>query len=159
MATHYGSMAAWTDVGTNPTTCLSNGGVCYNTSGGIPSGFNLEATSHPHSTNNCGMTATNPEARWPLSAMRFLWDVFDDHNDADGDTYSAHHGDFWQHISLMQFYPGGTGVNQHEEPWNSSKTSVAEPNGRGSLSYEHNYAASAGLTDVFLLWADNCSPP
>jgi len=155
-ATHYGSIAFWWDNATTPTTCLSSI-HCYNAARTAPAAdTNIEASSYPFSTNNCGTTAANPESRWPLSAMRFFWDVFDNHNDADGDWYSANNGDFWKHLHNLAWYPEGTGFDQIEEPWNAAKTSLSEPDGRGSVSYSDNYGSN--VTSVNLLRVDNCSP-
>jgi hypothetical protein len=155
-ATHYGSVAWWWDNATTPTTCLSTA-TCY-TSGNPSANTDIEATSFPHSTNNCSFAAGNAEARWPLSAMRFFWDVFDNHNDADGDSYSANHGDFWQHLAMLAFYPQGTDTDQIEEPWNATKTTITEPDGRGSRSYSNNYVNSAHLQSIEVLRVDNCGP-
>jgi hypothetical protein len=154
-ATHYGSITLWADNAETPTTCLSSG-PCY--SGASPAFHtDLEASSYPFNTNNCGLSASNPEARWPLSAMRYFWDVFDNHNDADGDQYSASQSHYWQHLANLAWYPEGTGTNQIDEPWNSDYSAVTEKDGRGSVSYAANYAIN--VTDTTLLKTDNCSPP
>lgn len=154
-ATHYGSITFWADDSTSPTTCLSSG-TCY--SSGTPfSGTNLEASSYPYNTNNCDTTTTNPESRWPLSMMRYLWDVYDNHNDADGDSYSASQSNFWEHLHNLAWYPEGTSTDEIDEPWNSTYTSVTEPDGRGGASYASNYLSN--VTDTYLLRTDNCTPP
>jgi hypothetical protein len=156
-ATHYGSITLWADNAETPTTCLSSG-PCYDSGTGAPAwGTDLEASSYPHQVNGCSFASSNPEARWPLSAMRYFWDVYDNHNDADGDTYSASQGNFWQHLANLAWYPEGTDTNQIDEPWNSTYTAVTEPDGRGSSSYVANYTANVTYTGT--LWADNCSPP
>jgi hypothetical protein len=155
MATHYGSIAFWADNAASPTTCLSSL-TCYSALGNPLTGTNLEATSFPFSVNNCSTSSTSPESRWPLSHMRFLWDVFDNHNDADGDSYSANHGDFWKHLANLAWYPEGTGTNQIDEPWNANRTAVTELDGRGSISYAANYAAN--VVNIGILRIDNCAP-
>jgi hypothetical protein len=155
-ATHYGSVTLWADNAESPTTCLSSG-TCYDSTGAPFFGTDLEASSYPHEENNCDANTANPEARWPLSAMRYFWDVYDNHNDADGDTYSASQGNFWQHFANLAWYPEGTDTNQIDEPWNSTYTAVTEPDGRGSTSYFVNYDANVTYTGT--LWADNCAPP
>jgi hypothetical protein len=155
-ATHYGSIAFWGDNAATPTTCLSSA-TCYTAAGAPFAGTDIEASSFPFATNNCSTVATNPESRWPLSHMRFFWDVFDNHNDADGDAYSANQGDFWKHLHNLAWYPEGTEVNQINEPWNPARTAVTEPDGRGSTSYAANYAAN--VVNISLLRIDNCSPP
>lgn len=152
-ATHYGSATFWADDAETPTTCLSTN-HCYDPYTGEPAeATDLEATSYPYSTNNCG----SAESRWPLSAMRYFWDVFDNHNDCIGDTYSAAQGQWADHFYNLAWYPEGTGVDQIDETWNSARTSVTEPDGRGSSSYMWNYYANAA--DTYFLWEDNCSPP
>lgn len=157
-ATHYGSIAFWWDNSTTPTTCLVSQTTCYDGAGNPALGTDIEATSYPYNVNNCSTAPAAPEQRWPLSAMRFFWDVFDNHNDADGDSYSANQGNFWQHLAMLGFYPQGTGANQINEPWNSARTSVSEPDGRGSTSYSYNYVNSAGLQSISILQTDNCYP-
>jgi hypothetical protein len=83
--------------------------------------------------------------------------VFDNHNDADGDSYSANQGDFWKHLHNLAWYPEGTETNQIDEPWNPTRTAVTELDGRGSTSYAANYAAN--VVNISLLRVDNCSPP
>jgi hypothetical protein len=166
LATHYSSMGLWFSTPVMPTTCLVAQGHCYTNaaSNAVPQPFtDIEATSFPAATNNCIVPSPgnpNDESRWPLSGMRFLWDVYDARNDATGDAYSANAGHFWQHASLMQFYAAGTGLRQHEEPWNTAKTAVTEVDGRGVNSYQWNYENTAGLAGngVPQLWVSNCSP-
>jgi hypothetical protein len=134
------------------------------------SGHNIEATSFPFTINNCvnlgpvAATPTSPailarpEGRQPISAMRFLWDIYDSRNDADGDDYSAVNGHFWQHLSVASFYAEGTELNQHNEPWNPALTQVTEPDGRGSTSYRNNYPLAVPGVSVGLLYLDNCNP-
>ena len=159
-ATHYGSITFWQATAVQPTTCYSNGGHCYMTAGPVvpTSGSDLEKSSYPFTVNNCDLTATNPEARWPISQMRFLWDVYDNHNDADGDSYSAAVSHYATHVNLLAFYPEGTDFGQIDEVWDASRSAASEPDGRGSSSYESNYLASTQQS-VSILRIDNCSPP
>jgi hypothetical protein len=147
-ATHYGNIAFWNDNSTTPTTCTS-AATCYQNGAPI-SNSDIEASSYPFATNNCSTAAAAPEARWPLSQMRYLWDVFDNHFDADGDEYSANQGDFWMHLAVLANYPNGTGTDQIDEP-------LTNRDGRGSGSYHDNYL-SMTTHDTGLLRTDNCSP-
>jgi uncharacterized Rmd1/YagE family protein len=62
-STHFGSIAFWGANAVTPTTCLSQT-TCY--AAGIPiAGSNIETTSYPYDTNNCGTAVDNPEDRWP----------------------------------------------------------------------------------------------
>ena len=36
---------------------------------------------------------------------------------------------------LLRFYAAGTGLHDHEDPWNSAKTVVTEPEGRAVESH------------------------
>jgi len=156
-ATHYGDMTFWFANADTPTNCLAGNGItCY--SGGAPSaGTNIEASSFPFTVNNCSTAVAAPEGRWTLSAMRYLWDVYDDHNDADGDTYSAAQTHFAEHLAVIASYPAGTGANAINEPWNSALNSITEPDGRGCLSYASNFQSFSGVS-TSLLRVDNCSP-
>jgi hypothetical protein len=149
-ATHYGNIAFWFNNADTPTYCNTTT-TCY--SGGVPvAGTDIEVTSYPFATNNCVAN----EGRQPISHMRYFWDIFDNRNDADGDTYSASVTHFWQHLHNLAWYPLGTGTDQHEDPWNPGKTAITEPDGRGSLSYMRNYTAN--VYDTSLLNIDNCWP-
>jgi hypothetical protein len=155
MASHYGNMTFWNrHASVTPTTCTSNGFTCYSGAGATLPNTDFELTSFPAATNNCIVN----ESLFPISAMRFLWDVYDNRNDATGDTYSAGSGDFWQHASLMQLYEAGTSLHQHEDPWNPTKTAVTEPHGRASASYAWNYVNRAYLPSIDMLRTVNCSP-
>jgi hypothetical protein len=91
--------------------------------------------------------------------MRVLWDVYDNHNDADGDSYSANQqGHFAQMLNLLYQYPNGTGANQIDEPRNSDYTAITELDGRGSVSYTNNYNPYI-YNGVGALGIDNCWPP
>jgi hypothetical protein len=154
-ATHYGNIALWFDNAVTPTSCFVSQGHCYNAAGTIPlAATDVEVSNSPPNTNNCDVSAGTPESRWPISIMRFLWDVFDNRDDGN-DTYSANQGDFWKHLHNLAWYPEGTLVDQHEEPWNSTKTAVTERDGRGAMSYSNNYAVNVRSIDF--LRVNNCS--
>jgi hypothetical protein len=160
-ATHHGSTAFWLASATAPTTCNANT-TCYSQVGSsgvwaaAPTS-NIEATSHPDDTNNCVTTSTVPEARQPVSHMRFLWDVFDNNVDGPFDTYSSLATGAWTtQAAIFTLYASGTGTNKLDEPWNSGKTAVTEKDGRGSASFMANYAS---IANVSTLRTRNCSPP
>ena len=151
-ATHYGSIAFWDLNSEVPTTCLAARGIsCYlpDASGAadmvISPATTLEASSFPvGGTDNCSTNAMNPENRWPLSAMRYFWDIFDDHDGEGGDTYSAGKANFWQHLAVLHDYKDGRGTNEIDEPWDPTLPDVTEPDGRACASYEFNYQAMTG---------------
>ena len=141
-ATHYGSITLWADNSETPTTCNTTG-TCYDSLGVPFAGHDLEASSYPYTVNNCNYDPSNPEPRWPLSHMRYFWDLFDNHNDADGDGYSANQsGDFWKHLHNLAWYANGTETDQIDEPWNANYTALSEPDGRGSTAYQDNYSVN-----------------
>jgi hypothetical protein len=160
-ATHYGSIAFWGANATAPTTCNSTQS-CYTVVVGPPASAtplantNIEATSFPFATNNC-VGGDMPESRWPLSHMRYFWDVFDSNNDATADTYSANAGDFWRHLHNLAWYPEGTGANDIDEPWNSDYSAVTNRDGRGSSSYRANY--NTNVVNTSGIRTANCTPP
>jgi hypothetical protein len=162
-ATHFGNMTFWNRLASvTPTTCLTSSSHCYTIvtppATSVPTPFSDFETSLNGATNFC-FAGDN---RKPINYMRFLWDVFDSRNDTTRDNYSAwDSGHYWQHASLMEFYVAGTGTNQHEEPWNSTKTTFqlpnGQPDGRGVASYVWNYFNRAVGVQVNNQQSDNCS--
>ncbi len=156
-ATHYGNIAFWYDSAVTPTTCFTNQ-TCYSV--GVPvANTDVEASSYPFNVNNCSTAAAAPEARWPLSMMRYFWDVFDNRYDGDGDTFSASQSNFWRHLSNTSYYPDGLGLNQLNEPWSVGAGGawvLTEKDGRGATSSRANYLS---ISDTTYLWLNNCSPP
>jgi hypothetical protein len=151
-ATLGANVTLWDGSATNPTSCISSG-TCFSF-GSPKSGTNIEASSFPHTTNNC---VTN-EGRWPLSHMRFMWDVYDWHNDADGDTIQEGSDCFWCLFTNLHGYAAGTGSDQVNEPWyDSTLTTIDNYDGRGSISYGDNYYTSFSKY-LGTLRADNCYP-
>lgn len=149
-ATHYGSIAFWALNSEVPVSCwAARGFTCYlpdPVTGArdmlINTASTLEASSNVGS-NNCSTNPVNPEDRWPLTAMRYFWDIFDDH-DEGGDAYSAGNGTFWQHLAVLAAYKDGMGPNEIDEPWDASTPDVTEPDGRACASYEANFQAFTG---------------
>ncbi len=153
-ATHYANLAFWWANSVKPTTCIT-ALTCYESGGAPSAATDIEATSFSSTTNNCSTASANPESRWPLSAMRFIWDTFDNRDDGK-DSYSADAGAFWAHLAIAAFYPEGTSANQIDEPWNSDRTAVTERDGRGAASYAANYKTN--FANIDLLRTSNCSP-
>jgi hypothetical protein len=140
----------WSPSATHPTICSTR------TSCADSYVTNMEITHYPFSANTCSMDAQRPESRWPMSVLRFLWDIYDDVNDADGDTISEGYGPFWHMYANMTNYANGTGPTQIDEPWlDTTFTSFDNLDGRGTISYKDHYAT---YTSVHTLWVDNCSP-
>jgi hypothetical protein len=61
------------------------------------------------------------------------------------------------HVSLMTFYPSGSGAGQHDDTWYSARTAVSEPDGRGVISYTSNYFSSVGISPANQ-YGDTCVP-
>lgn len=148
LATFAGDSTLWFPNSPGPTSCLSSGNCPVNSS------TRIEETHFPFATNNCNLTSGDPESRWALSAMRFLWDVYDTVNDCDDDTIGEGPQNYWRMYANMQNYAAGTSTNQIDEPWNSDFSAIDNFDGRGSSSYNQNYAAFMSLG---LLRVDNCS--
>jgi hypothetical protein len=89
--------------------------------------------------------------------MRFIWDIYDDHADCDGDIIAAGNTNFVSLYTNMANYASGVGFEQIDEPWlNTSYTSTDNLDGRGASSYSDHYSSS--FQDVSLLRTDNCGP-
>ncbi len=151
-ATLGANVTLWDTTAVNPTSCLTNY-TCFDGNGMPLPNTNIEATSYPYATDNC----VAGENRWPLSHMRFMWDVYDSHNDADGDTIQEGIDCFWCLWTNLYRYPEGTAANQTDEPWNSTYSYIDNYDGRGSLSYSANY--NIQWKNIGTLRVDNCSPP
>jgi hypothetical protein len=96
------------------------------------------------------------EASWPLSAERYLWDVYDNRN--DGEAISEYDSNLWWRIYRnYQHYAGGTGAYAADEHWNSTYTALDWPDGRGSYSYQQNYNLTYSFDTYTARWL-NCSP-
>jgi hypothetical protein len=151
-ATMMADTTLWNPDAVAPTSCLSSGRCSVNVN------TNIETTHYPYATNNCSLSATSPEARWPISVQRFLWDVYDSHNDCDGDTIQEGWDAYWRLYAVMQTYPNGVDDHQIDEVWSStSYTTIDDLDGRGATDYNHHYINDNGV-DTNILWIDNCIP-
>jgi hypothetical protein len=168
LATHFGSVTFWAANAIAPTTCLASSSHCYFPSGAPIGSADLEHTSWPYDdpTNTCIRTPVGSEVveeRWPLSHMRFLWDVYDSHNDADGDTYSAANGCWWCQFGVLAYYGDGNYWHEINEAWVyflGVPWAFAHGDARASTAYEVNYAQTFGhANELSLLRASNCGPP
>jgi hypothetical protein len=124
-----------------PHSCLSSGACATNS-------FNIETSTAS------GSCSTN-EASWPLTHIRYLWDVYDSVN--DGETISEGTANWWRLYRTYQHYPSGTGNHAADEHWNSTYTALDSTDGRGSRDYEWNYDNSYSL-DTTTARSNNCNP-
>ena len=157
-ASFLGISTLWWPEAVHPTYCTSVG-HCFTGSPPVPLSYaDLEHTSYPYDTDNCSKAAANPESRWPVSGMRFLWDLYDTTNDCLGDTIQ----DGWDCLEcfweVRTKYPDGVNAYQWEEPWTDTRYILHDNwDGRGMSSYEYNYRAAYSRASA-VLWVDNCSP-
>ncbi len=86
--------------------------------------------------------------RWPFNFTRYLWDLYDTHQDYAGETRSFPYSYF---IDAITSFMHGTGNHQLEEPW-SCAGSLCEPDGRAPLDYAFNIGDSLDPT----LKVNNC---
>jgi hypothetical protein len=151
-ATFTADSTLWSPDAVEPTSCLSQGRCDHAVDGNL-----IELTHYPYSTNNCSLNVNDPEARWPISTMRYLWDIYDNHNDADGDTIAEGWSNYWRMYGNLTNYPSGTSPGQKDEPWNSTYTAIDDYDGRGAILYQSHYDIQYGIS-TSLLRTSNCSP-
>jgi hypothetical protein len=152
-ATFSSDNTLWLPDSQVPTTCITEAPCAVNQD------TRLEDSNFAHSTNFCTLassTPNNPENRRPISLVRLLWDVYDSNNDADGDTMAQGFNNFPSMYVNLQNYAAGTSDNQIDEPWNSTRTSVTEPDGHSALDYATIY--SNNYVNILTLNLSNCSP-
>jgi hypothetical protein len=151
LATFSADNTLWYPNAVDPTSCTTQG-RCSNTSTN-----RIEETHYAYDTNSCDVTDATPESRWPISGQRLLWDIYDDHDDADGDTVAEGAGAFWHMYANMTTYATGVADHAIDEPWSStSYTTVTKWDGRGMSDYAVHYGTN--YTSVGTLSVDNCSP-
>jgi hypothetical protein len=150
-ATLAANVTLWYPNAVEPTYCRSQG-TCGNADN-----TNLEVS---HAINSaCLVNSGNNESRKPISTMRMLWDLYDIPTDTSWDSLSEGAGAFWQMWSIMTFYPAGTGIYAIDEPWSANYAIEDNYDGRGSISYYHNYVANyASQIAMYNIWWANCSP-
>ncbi|PTL83442.1 hypothetical protein [Vitiosangium sp. GDMCC 1.1324] len=142
LATFLADSALYWPDSPEPHSCLAASAPCATGS------FNLETSS--------GSACATGESRWPLTAMRFLWDVYDSVDDQE--TVAEGAGNYWKMLNVLALYDNGTSTLQIDEPWNATYTAIDNWDGRGSYSYRMNYFNKNGTT-VYTPYVRNCSPP
>jgi hypothetical protein len=151
-ATMTGDTTLWWPDAVQPTSGHSSG-PC---DPGDPA-QQLWPMSYPYDTNYCGAD----EGRWPLSAMRYFWHLYDESNDGDGDTLQEGWNCYSCLYDNLLNYPPGVGDHQLDEPWTDTTYSVVKPGGYDEMNtadYNWHYANDFGKTDSNTLWIDNCGP-
>lgn len=150
-ATFFGDVVLWQVNATVPTSCLSNINCAVNAN------TRIEQTNWAVNPNTCSVTAANPESRWPLSAERMLWDVYDTVADAPYDTLGEGAGNFWRLFANMTQY--GVGINDHDidEPWqDAARTIIDDRDGRRAADYIWWYANYVSYPVLLDTQASNC---
>jgi hypothetical protein len=139
-ATLLGATTFYTHNATQPHTCNSAGFCLTDT-------FNIETSPA------CGGVTPG----WPVTALRYLWDVFDNVN--DGETVSeGAAGRWWRLYRNYNHYPLGPGVNAVDEHWDDAYTYMESGDGRGTVSYRQNYVDNYSF-ETSAVRTLNCSPP
>lgn len=146
LATFLADTAFYSQDAVSPATCISDG-ICD---------LMLEPSSGAVGTCALG------EDRWALTVDRFLWDLYDDNADFTADTFTYSLSDL---IEVIYTFPNGTGSYQKNEPWDSTLTSVTEPDGRSGTDYLYHFIYDflgfpgiPVLTDLLTIYTSNCAP-
>ena len=106
-----GTATLWSRTAADPLYCSSSA-CCNNTNV-------WERVELSKGEAQCDQTQSVQESRWELHALRYLWDVYDDHDDAP--TYTDGVTDyFWNFVGLLRQIPAGVSSGQRNEPWQST---------------------------------------
>lgn len=116
LATFDGDTALYFKGNSEPHSCLSSS---YCTG----SGSDIE-----RSTANVSTCVAN-EDRFPVSAMRYLRDVYDSTADYSGDNDQL---SYYKFLDTMDSWSAGTSDDQKDEPWNASFTAIDAEDGRST---------------------------
>jgi hypothetical protein len=112
--------------------------------------FDIEWSPGPAAT--CNATMTNGE-RWPLNALRYVWDTYDSRVDGSDNVYR----DVAGVIDALNQFPHGRANGEDEEPWCCAGFCwLCDRDGRSSVDYRTNFQARHG-DDTFNVWNQNCS--
>jgi hypothetical protein len=86
-----------------------------------------------------------------------LWDIYDDHNDADSETLAEGDTAYWHLFANMQNFPAGVANRDIDEPWsNTNYDTIDNYDGRGMNDYVYWYGIN--YVDPFPIAIDNCNP-
>jgi hypothetical protein len=150
-ATFLAATAFYWDISPDPHVC----GLVAQSTACNTNYHNLESSSYP----NCNVDAE--ENRWPLTAMRYLWDIYDNAS-ADGMNVA-----WWKMVENITFYGGGTNNHEKNEPWDEVwhwlppgyQWEITDEDGRSVTDYKYHLLNSAYAIDSTAVYQANCSPP
>lgn len=143
LASFFGDTAIYWNSSPEPYSCYATATWCQRTSAN-----NMETST--------GTSCATNETRWPVSANRYLRDMYDNVNDPGfGEAMSRPYYEFFD--TLAQF-PNGTTNHQDDEMWNSARTALDDRDGRSATDdFGYNFTALTGLVSTNQS-AYNCSP-
>jgi hypothetical protein len=145
LATVFGDMALYGWWANQPFTCFpaSPGAACTLPSNTSSLNYDLEADA-----NVCRADASHQI----VNTIHLLWDVWDGPNNGEDSSNVCNCGapgcqvwndtdgqDFVDFVNVLANYAAGTGANQKDEPWNSDRTKITEPEGRGYINFRNNW--------------------
>jgi hypothetical protein len=145
LATVFGDMALYGWWANQPFTCfpISPGNPCTLPSNTGGFNYDLEADA-----SVCRADASHQI----VNTIHLLWDVWDGPNNGEDSNSVCNCGapgcqvwndlngqDFVDFVNVLANYPSGTGPNQKDEPWNSARTKITEPEGRGYINFRNNW--------------------
>ncbi len=143
IGTHLGMVASYWYWAVQPQFCINSLTPCGS------SGNNLETSSQ-----SCGTGA----GRFELSAITYLWDVYDSVNDSHyNDAVGADNTTaFWygSMVDALSTYPAGFGNGQANEPWTNNTFTVTDSlDGRSTSDYQGKLGATSSTQRT-----NNCNP-
>lgn len=138
IATFFGDRAIYWQASPQPTSCLSSG-VCPNSS-------NIETST------GSGSCATG-EARQPITAVRYLRDLYDSVDETnDGNRFG-----YSRFFDALARFDNGSGNRAVDEPWNWWGTSLDDRDGRSARDFRAHIEGLTG-SSTSSNYTNNCSP-
>ncbi len=109
---------------------------------------------------------------WPLTVIRYLWDIFDNRQDSNigavnncngftgGLTDQESHA-YFKIIDTMDGYGTGTGNHERDEPWTSDRSAIDGHHGRNHKDFWWNFANNSlgPHVDTWRLLCMDCVDP
>ncbi len=133
-ATFLGDVAFYGHSALEPRTCNSSSS-CGN--------HDLETSG--------GTSCPTDDNRRPINAVRYFWDVYDDHSDYTGESLSE---SMFVFIDTMHDYENGVGDGQRNEVWDADLSSIDDRDGRSCIDFRENMKKDG--PDSTLQLAHNC---
>lgn len=124
--------------------------ACHGSQPCTGTGINTVLLEPSSGTGSCVETVRRNETQ----LMRYLWDAFDNVNDANFND-SQPGLSFWQFTRALSMIPSGTGDGQFNEPWHPNLASLDDEDGKNGFDYTAVLNAFADVTEPF---DKNCRP-